>query len=288
MHAIRPTPIFLAAALVACGGASSTPGGSAPSPLPTTGTPVPGAMSFAFAYREGRYSYETHSEVTIAVKGDSLARQEPVTTTLVATYELLGGGAAPAVRGAVESFVVTSGGRVRSTSQAVPVPVAFEGMVGGALRSTALPARDSAAACGTPNDAVLAAAARTLVPVPAVLAQGVDWADTLRTTVCRGDVPIVTVTASRYRVEGTARVGGVEAVQVQRATSMTIAGSGMSRGRTVAISGAGTGVSVLAFDPAAGRFLESTGEFTTELTVDAAGTRQTLVQRERMVTKGRP
>lgn len=290
MHATRLSPLLLVAAVAACGGAAAAPAGSAPSPVPTTGSPAAGAPTFAFAYRDGSYTYETRSDVTIGLKGDSLGRQEPVTTTLVASYTLAGGGSTPAARGVVESFVVTSGGRVRPTAPGAFAPVPFEGVVGGSLRAAGAPpaAADSTAACGSPNGAVLAAAARTLMPVPAVLVRGIEWTDTLRTTICRGEVPIVTVTASRYRVEGTARVSGVEAVHVARASTMTISGTGMPRGRTVAINGAGSGTSMLYFDPAGGRFLESSGESTTEFTVDAAGVRQTLVQRERTVTKGRP
>lgn len=285
MHQLRLTSIGILAALLA--GCARSPGSATvpgrPSPRTADGRGGETAARIAFSYRPGTYVYASHSEVSIALAGDSTRPSERLITDMVLTYQLLGDGSAPRVRGTVDSFSVAAGGRVRANPQALSAPLPFEGVVGGALQ-VAGPRADSVVACGAPNESLLAAAARTLVPLPASLGAGQSWTDTLTTIVCRGAVPIATETVNRYTVEGPARMDGVEGVRVLRSSTLAISGSGSPRGRAVSVTGTGSASGDLFFDAAGGRLLHSLSESTTNLTVDAAGTRQSLVQHERLRT----
>lgn len=285
MHPLRLTDIGLLALLLA--GCARAPGSPTvpgrPSPRTGDGRGVNAAAPIAFSYRPGTYVYVSHSEVSIALAGDTTRPPEQLTTDMVLTYQLLGDGRAPRVRGTVDSFSVAAGGRVRATAQALSAPLPFEGVVGGRVQLSG-PRPDSVVACGAPNESLLAAAARTLVPLPSVLGAGDSWTDTLRTTVCRGDVSIATETVNRYTVEGPSRMDGVDGVRILRTSTLAISGSGSPRGRVVAITGTGSASGDLFFDAGGGRLLHSVLESTTNLTVDAAGRRQSLVQHERLRT----
>jgi hypothetical protein len=155
-------------------------------------------------------------------------------------------------------------------------------MRAGAPGAGAAPA-DSAGAfverpCAAPLSAPVALARDLLLLPPSQLAVGTTWSDSTVTTVCRGEVPVTTTAVRRYTVLGSARVGGGEAVAIERTSAITIAGSAQLRGRTVAVSGSGTGRTTFYASVERGALLGADGSYETDLTIESATRRQQFTQ----------
>ncbi|HEX6057414.1 MAG TPA: hypothetical protein VFZ11_00250 [Gemmatimonadaceae bacterium] len=132
--------------------------------------------------------------------------------------------------------------------------------------------------CAAPLSAPVALARDLLLLPPSQLAVGTTWSDSTVTTVCRGEVPVTTTAIRRFTVLGSARVGGGETVAIERTSAITIAGSAQLRGRTVAVSGTGTGRTTFYASVERGALLGADGSYETDLTIESGTRRQQFTQ----------
>lgn len=110
---------------------------------------------------------------------------------------------------------------------------------------------------------------RTFYPtLPAATVEpGMSWSDSLTVTTDQNGLVIEVLRVNEYTAGGTVDRDGIEAVQVDYATTLDLAGSGAQQGNDIAVEGGGTGSGSFWFDPAAGAFLG--GEETSEVRMDA-------------------
>jgi hypothetical protein len=83
-------------------------------------------------------------------------------------------------------------------------------------------------------------------------------------TTCRGPIGTLVTTAARYEVTA---IDGTR-VRVRRDATMTMRGGGIAGGRSVTLSGDGTGSATIELDAARGRLARLDGETRTTVTVN--------------------
>jgi hypothetical protein len=239
-----------------------------------------------------------HTEATIEPEGatpGSPAWREVVVSRAVVRAALTAPTSAASgaltLAGVVDSFVVRASGRVAGTDSAgapaaatpretlLAASVRFRGAVD--PRAVRLdPEAGVEVRCTAPAGAATLsalAAARDLFPrLPATLAAGARWRDTVVTATCAGPVLVIVQTESRYEVSGADRAGGVRVVR--RSTS-TLRGSGSAAGRPVQVAGSGGADWSWQVDPGSGRVAEGSGTGRLRLAVTAGGSTQRFVQR---------
>ena len=255
----------------------------APGPGTTVPAPTPGAeRQWRFAYAPGSYTYVVEQSAVIDLAGDTAGARDSVRTSAVVHYRLTSAPKGLAVAGSVDSFQVVAG-RSGGVQRPLSAPVAFEAVIDTALHRVsllgAMADAGTAPDCTSPARTLALTARDLLVALPARLETGQSWRDSLTTITCRGDIPITNRIEHRYEVEGRDTYAGVAAVRLRRAARTTLEGSASPRGIAVSLTGEGNGDTRLWVDAASGRLLGATGEATTRLTLEAAGTSRTLTQR---------
>ena len=282
------------------------PAPDAPEPLPPI---VQRVDARGYRPRPGTLGYEVTSATTIAVRGDTLP---PDTLAVTARLTFRVGQPTPGdtgevvrVGGSIDAYEVRGSRPGAALPDTLVLPIPFVGVLGAsgielegiaALPTdpaTAPPdtsaagpaAADSAAVAERPCVAALSApvalARELLILPPSSLAVGTTWSDTTATTLCRGGVPVTTTTVQRFTVLGSTRIDGDEAVAIERATESTIGGSTRLRGRTVAVSGTGTGRATLYASVARGAILGADGTYAVELAIESGTRRQQFAQSTR-------
>lgn len=297
----RALPIVLMLAS-ACGGgaASAPPPVREPTPVPAPASPPPasrptptatGPTSWRFAWTPTAQRFAVRSEADIAQTGATASDRERIETGAVVTLALgpAGTGGARAIAGRVDSLRVQTSARVGGTAPpAARAGVTLRGSVAarGAVRLEADAATDLSCAGPTGAQALTALAlAREVLPrVPAALAVGTRWRDTVTVASCAGPVPVAAQSVAAYEVLG----GDGAFVRVQRRSTSTLRGQGYASGQSVRVDGSGSAESVLLLDPASGTLRESTGESRTTLTLTLGTATSTFEQRTRVrVTSAR-
>ena len=254
------------------------PGANVPPIVPTPGA----ERQWQFAYAPGSYTYLVEQSAVIDLAGDTAGARDSVRTSALVHYRLTSAPQGVAVAGTVDSFQVVAG-RTGGVQRPLAAPLAFEAVIDTAARRVAL--RGAMADAGTAPDCTspartLALTARDLlVALPSRLETGQSWRDSLTTITCRGDIPITNRIEHRYEVEGKDTYAGIAAVRLRRSARTMLEGSASPRGVAVSLTGEGSGDTRLWVDAATGRLLGASGEATTRLTLEAAGTSRTLTQR---------
>jgi hypothetical protein len=278
---LRRSPIAAALILAAaCAPARSPAPAPSPTPdAPASGAAAPAAPSWEFRYAPGTRRYRVESEATVELRSDSSHRQAPIRTSGRVTIALSGVAGQPlALSATVDDYDVERGDAIPEGDGALPRRASLRGTLSttGELTVPAAPRE----ACD-PADALVAAARELLVAVPPSLAPGTRWSDSASTTLCRGGVPVTTGIVRDYEVDGRERVDGTDAIRVRRRDRFTLAGASAVPGRTMVVSGRGTGTATLWFDPAGGRYLGMTWESDAELSVRAGRQSSNFRQRVR-------
>lgn len=256
-------------------------------PAPGAGVPpivpTPGAeRQWRFAYAPGSYTYLVEQSAVIDLAGDTAGARDSVRTSALVHYRLTSAPQGVAVAGTVDSFQVVAG-RTGGVQRPLNAPLAFEAVIDTAARRVALRGAladaGSAPDCTSPARTLALTARDLLVALPSRLETGQSWRDSLTTITCRGDIPITNRIEHRYEVEGQDTYAGVAAVRLRRSARTMLEGSASPRGVAVSLTGEGSGDTRLWVDAATGRLLGASGEATTRLTLEAAGTSRTLTQR---------
>ena len=191
------------------------------------------------------------------------------------------------VTGTVDSFAIAGGARVANTIATQITNVPFEATLEGARVAT-FGSPMSGAPCALPVGALLDAARELVIALPPRLAAGVEWFDTTATVGCRGELSITTTSRRRWLVERVDSTAGALSAHIVRRTETTIAGSGLQRGSSVTLSGAGTGELRYVVDIGEGRIDRAEGSSETRLAFEAEGQRREFVQRVRQQLQRTP
>lgn len=183
------------------------------------------------------------------------------------------------------SYVIVTDGQVQRTDSAAPprtLPTTTQRVTLGIFSTGDVQLVDPAPpASGTPCDAAaaLATRARELIPrIPASLSAGATWTDSSTVDGCRGSIPATTHTASHYTVIGDTTIGGVAALQLHRADTLSAKGEGTQGQHRITLSATGTAAADIYVDPASGRFLATDDTQETSVEVGTSGRVQRFLQ----------
>jgi hypothetical protein len=260
----------------ACARRGPTPARPAPGPVPTTaGTPTPAtpdvptapAATGRFGYLPGLAAYDvrTEAKVELTAGPDAERGREVVRSAARVGYALSTVGRGFSVAGQVDGYTVEASERVRGGSQAPALTLRFNGTLD--PRSTRLYPDGPTVACSDPIGATrlaaLAAAHETVIWVPATVTQGARWRDSVLVNTCRGPIPATVATVSQYEVT---EANGPR-IRVRRQTSLVLHGQAIVAGKTVTLSGTGSGETTIELDATQGRLVRSDGETRATVTV---------------------
>lgn len=266
----------LCALTAACGGGiaptpsprpTDTPAPEAPRTPPPSATPAPTASTGRFALLPGAAAYDVRSDATIEMTAGPAAERGKETTATSArvSYELAPAGRGMAVTGEVAGLAVQAPERITGGATAPAAPVRFRGTID--PRGPRLDVDGAAFGCASPAGAAqivaLSAARETVLRVPATVAVGTRWRDTVSTIACRGPIPATVTSSAQYEVTA---VEGAR-VRLRRETTLSMQGRGIAAGRTVSVSGTGSGSATLELDVARGRLARMDGESRSTVTV---------------------
>ena len=272
--------LFVFVALTSACAPARRPETAAPPPARVEPRPTPVPTSWTFGYAAGAPQYRVSSVSAVEVKDDTSQARDSVTMSMRVTFGMSESGGRLLVAGTVDSFVVTSGGRVPPTpndSAGRPGdPVfAFRGEVGVAGLRLDPTAFALAANCDSPAGALAAAVADILPPIPRDLVIGQRWTDTTSSTVCRGDIPVTARAIHQYEFKGP--IAGIDDTEdtrlrsrslwITRASVVSLSGNGTPRGQAVTISGTGTAERSVVINMATGRLNTSSATSVTSLTI---------------------
>ena len=174
------------------------------------------------------------------------------------------------------SYVVVTDGQIQRTDSAGTPPRALPATTQritlgifstGDVQLVDPPAPASGAPCDAA--AALATRARELIPrLPATLTAGATWTDSSTVDGCSGTIPTTTRTESRYTVVGDTTIGGITALQIHRADTLSAKGDGTQGQHRIALSATGTASTEIFVDPATGHFvgIDETQQTTVDIT----------------------
>ncbi len=254
---------------------------------PTVALPPPVAPApAAFAYASGERQAFFESRATVRVAGDTSTATDTVVTRLHATFRLApaappGTAATPGtLRGTVDSVTINAGSHASIGAGTPPLaaPIPFTGTVqGGTVHLDIAPSVTTD--CDSPAGAYLAMTGDLLPSLPRRLAPGDSWSDTVTSTSCRGGVVLTTTATHHYVVQDTTTIhNDLHATRVARTTSYRISGTGAQAGVPVSVAGEGSGDGELLVDATAGNLLTTTARSTLNMTFEAVGRVQRVVQ----------
>jgi hypothetical protein len=190
------------------------------------------------------------------------------------TYQVRQGETTPSIVARVDSLTIRS---ARDTSMALrhldtTVVVSFRL---DSIRTSppSLPSTDTTI-CDSMREVAEATVRNTLARIPRTLVIGATWSDSVKTTLCRGSIPMTSTMQSVYRIQDIQDSAGTSLLRIARASRLSLSGSGLQNGRQVTVSGQGQSETIQTYGISNGAFLGSDGHSSMELTF------QTLRQRE--------
>lgn len=227
------------------------------------------------------------SRATVRVASDTAMAQDTVSTTAWLRYRIGDGASSRPLEVTVDS-VLRSGGARMPGPAALAHGVRFTGSIVGERVELAADSA-SVADCSSPAGALQALARDVLPSIPARLAPGARWEESVTSTSCRGGAVLTTLSRHRYEVPRDGQEG-VTRIRIRRNTEIRISGSGAIGAESIVAHGEGEGAGELIVDRAAGRVVESSARSRIELTFVALGQEQRVTQEgeQRMRALGLP
>jgi hypothetical protein len=254
----------LSVLLLVLPGCSSTTNGPQQLPNPTpigsgsqtiSRSAPPGGWSFR--YSPGTTSYRTTRVASIETQSDSGLHREISTNT---TNELIsletGSGVDTMLVSAVaDSFSTTTQGRIGSV-QLVQLPVRITATFSGNSITITGPAEMPKC---DPVASMLASDLRNLLPsVPAQLAPGLSWVDSIQTSGCQAGIPTILNLRRSFLVSGEMSNQTQPLLVILRTDSISARGEGSQLQHRVALQAEGTGRATYHFDLVTGKVVELT------------------------------
>ena len=249
-------------ALVLCTFACASGGGTVAAPTPSGPAPrtLPPAAVLARPYSSSSPTYQILTTASVRAQEDTSALADTLEMSVLAHLEVERGGSRLFISGSLDSFTVQGSGRLAANPPHVASDtIRFRGeatTLGRILVFTA----EQPARCESPDDALVAAVRDLIIPLSDPVAAGATWSDTLTTVSCRGGIALTTTATRHYEVRGLTMHAGRQALELARATEMTIEGSGTQYGLGVSVTGDGKGSASLYLDPGGGGLLSSMSE----------------------------
>ncbi len=234
-----------------------------------------------FALLPGAASYDVRTDATVEMTAGPAGERgrETVASAARVDYVLATASRTVTFNGQVAGLAVQSSQRIAGATppQPAPTPVRFRGVAD--ARTARVDADSPVLGClsteGAAQQAALAAARETVVPVPASLTVAARWRDSTTTLTCRGPVPATVTTVASYQVIA---IDGTR-VRLRRDVTTTVRGGGIAGGRSVTVSGAGVGSATIELDATVGRLTRLDGDVRTTITVTLPdGARQFVQQ----------
>lgn len=240
----------------------------APEPDPLAGPWVP-------SVRAGSVAHEIQLSSELRSRIDSVERVDSLHATIGVEWSRLAG--APArVSGLLNTFRVSGDTTAARTPSDLRLPVPFSGLEGREGDQLAIE-RPDVAGCG-PDAAALQAVREVVLTMPRRLEVGTSWADSARYTVCRDSIPLAVRSVRTYRVVGAERLAGVLVVLIDRASLVTMRGTGTQFGELLTIEAQGEGAMRLAVRLDGAMVVLGRGESTLKMTMRGRRRSQELSQ----------
>lgn len=254
-----------------CTSPSRLPSRPDPTPLDTNTSAAEPSLSgpWRFAHADGVHQFEFQSSAI--VEALDAGTTDTVQLAAYLTYVIDRSADTTIILGTIDSFSV-HGDSVPPVSASVVLPIPFRLVRDSAGGVQEIVSPDTSS-CGSPAGALLMIARDLLVSVPHEVGIGVQWADTLVATSCRGDIPMTLTSRRSSIVTRASSANGPTLLHIRRESVTDISGMGTRRIQSTTVTGSGYGWSELMLDPANGQFLGGHGESTLELTFDAASRR---------------
>jgi hypothetical protein len=290
---LRPGRLVALLALAGCGPrvATAPPPAAPPTPTPAPATPAPSPSAPAatrFAFLPGAASYDVRTESTVEMTSgpDSERGKEKATVSARVTYEIgePARGATP-VTGQVESLSMDASSRIGGATPPPAEPVRFQGAID--ARGARLDVQGAVFGCvgpaGTAQAAGIAAAREAVLRMPAAIAVATRWRDSVTVTACRGPVPTMVTSVSRYEITA---VDGPR-VKVRRETALRLHGQAIAGGRSVTVTGTGGGLATIELDATLGRLTRIDGDTRATITVTLPDGAREFAQQVRTEVRAR-
>jgi hypothetical protein len=280
-------------ALAGCGPrvATAPPPATRPAPTPEPAAPAPTTTEPAasrFAFLPGAATYDVRTESTVEMTSGPEAERgtEKASVTARVAYDIgaPARGATP-LTGQIESLSMDASSRIGGATPPPAEPVRFQGAID--ARGAHLDVQGAVFGCvgpaGTAQAAGIAAARETLLRVPAAIAVATRWRDSVTVTACRGPVPTMVTSVSRYEI--TAVEGN--RVKVRREMTLRLHGQAIAGGRSVTVTGTGDGLATIELDASLGRLTRIDGETRATVTVTLPDGAREFAQQVRTEVRAR-
>jgi hypothetical protein len=249
-------------AAAGCAGHAAAPAsGSAPTTSPRPAATAADPTALRYAANAGRYRLEQTMHIAQDVMGN-VTEIDASTTMLISTAVSAADAGNLAGAFTVDSVTITS-----SMPGAADVPTASRGKTWRSVftplgQSLSFTAPDSSAASVQTGEMF-----REFLPViPANLAAGTTWVDTVRATPNQPGMTLRSQSVRQHQVMGWEVRDGTRAVKIATTSAITISGEGETQGQQLQMAGTGTSVAER-FISAAGVFLAGTMRDSTNLNV---------------------
>jgi hypothetical protein len=275
----RSSSWYLAICLSAACARSPIPQSSQPtlSAPPQNPVPVPSVIgSWTFNYAPGTVSYRVSRSAAIESQSDSGSHQEISTNITHESLTLEPARDTIRFTATVDTFSTTSQGTI-SPIRLVQLPIQLSGLV--VADSLRILADSSTERCNLAGSALSADLHNLLVHLPAQLAQGSSWTDSLEVKACQGMIPMTVHMARSYLVSGGVTLEANPVLVVQRTDTIQAHGEGAQQQHQLTVDGTGTGNATYYLSPKNGRILRLTTGQDLLLAITASGTTHRFKQR---------
>jgi hypothetical protein len=272
---------------VAFGCASTPTPGRAPDP-PVSREPerVPAAPPTTrppstFSYRDGSYAYDFRQTTTVSVGTEvGPVVEDTLQTVAGLTYAFsTGPGTPPLASVTIDSLVIASVRDTMAPVRRLAAPVTAQLPLVSLPMTTTADSTALLATCDALDDAARALASDLYVRIPVVVERGQSWTDSTAIAMCRGGIPMTGTRISRFQVTDVRTSRDSAVAKISRQSSLTLAGVGTQGTRRITVRGEGSSETLLTYDLAAGRFLESTGQSVLQLGFETIQQTDRVVQR---------
>jgi hypothetical protein len=274
---------------------------STPAVMDTTPSVQPPPRLTAFRFGPGRSSYWVRQEAIVTVSRDSVLppEEDTIATSARISYDITASDSiamtGPRVIAIIDSFTIRA---IRDTihpirqlpdsvvvdiTRARDVPTPIPVMTDTTVTTTAADLAPSMpmVPCDQIAEAARILAQQIFPAVPATLEPGATWSDSTSTTMCRGGIPITTVTMSTYRVQDRRDSSGLQILYVHRQADLQLTGTGMQGSRQLRVEGTGQSETLLTYDLTNGHVLEQSGQSVISLVYQTLQLTHRAIQRTR-------
>lgn len=287
MPFLRSVLLVVAATLSGCVTRTRTAPASRTSPVatPTAGPNTTGPWRVFASYAQQDVTIATRAVVVIT--GDPATRTDTLDATLGASYAW-GREGRRRVSGSLVDYRVAAGNAVASVPAALKLTRAFtaDASPAGGFLAFQLPAESSA--CTDPALSALQGMHDAWIPVPATVAIGQEWSDTVHTLSCRDRLVLRGVSYRQFRVQRADVANARVVVTIDRRSKGRTTAEGEQFGEAVSLGGESSGTMRYVLDVASGTFVRASGTSWLDLTFKSRRRNQRVQQASELTLQWKP